>query len=140
MLDLFAGSGALGLEALSRGGRFAQFIEEASTARGTIRQNADQLGLIGRCKIWRRDAGRLGRCAPQPPFDLVFADPPYGKGLADKALAGLVDGGWLAADAVVVIEEAAHADIAMPQALRICNERLYGDTKVVIARHAGDAA
>lgn len=132
VLDLFAGTGALGLEALSRGARFVQFVEDASAARGAIRQNADSLGLIGKCKIWRRDASRLGACAPQSPFDLVFADPPYGKGLAAKALASLVDGGWLAPTAVVVVEESRAAAFSLPKELQIVTERDYADTKVSI--------
>jgi 16S rRNA (guanine966-N2)-methyltransferase len=130
VLDLFAGSGALGLEALSRGARFVQFIDEQSAARGIIRQNADSLGLIGRCKIWRRDASRLGRCAPQPPFDLVFADPPYGKGLASKALDELQAGGWLSDRAVVVIEEAGDQDLEVPAGLEVLSKRDYSDTRV----------
>src|SRR5213076_1908179 len=100
VMDLFAGTGALGLEALSRGARFCQFVEESAETRGLIRRNADDLGLIGRCKIWRRDATRLGPAAPQPPFHLVFADPPYGKGIGEGALQSLVTGGWLAPGAV----------------------------------------
>lgn len=134
VLDLFAGTGALGLEALSRGARFAQFVEDSSAARAIIRRNADALGLIGQVKIWRRDATRLGPCAPQSPFDLVFIDPPYGKGLAEKALASLVDGGWLCPGAVVVVEEAEGVRVSMPAALEVVNTRHYGDTQVIILR------
>jgi 16S rRNA (guanine966-N2)-methyltransferase len=134
VLDLFAGTGALGLEALSRGARFCQFVDEAAEARGLIRRNADELGIIGRCKIWRRDATRLGRAAPQPPFDLVFADPPYNKSLGDKALASLVSGGWLAPSAVVVLEELSSAEIAPLAELSLIDRRLYGDTQVVFYR------
>ena len=86
--------------------------------------------MIGQVKIWRRDAARLGPCAPQPGFDLVFADPPYGKGLASKALASLVDGGWLTADAVVVVEEAETAEVVAPEALALLDTRVYGETQV----------
>jgi 16S rRNA (guanine966-N2)-methyltransferase len=130
VMDLFAGTGALGLEAISRGARFCQFVEESAEARGLIRRNADALGVIGQCKIWRRDATKLGPCAPQPPFNLVFADPPYGKGLGGKALASLADGGWLAAGAVVVLEEAEKAEVAAPAALALLDRRAYGDTQV----------
>jgi 16S rRNA (guanine966-N2)-methyltransferase len=82
VLDLFAGTGALGLEALSRGARNVLFIDDSETARGLIRRNADELGVIGQVKLWRRDAAKLGPCAPMSPFGLVFMDPPYGKGLA----------------------------------------------------------
>ena len=76
VLDLFAGTGAMGLEALSRGARFCQFVDESAEARGVIRRNADALGVIGQCKIWRRDAAKLGPAAPQPGCDLIFAYPP----------------------------------------------------------------
>lgn len=134
VLDLFAGSGALGLEAISRGARFVLFIEDDSSARGAIRHNADAIGAIGQCKIWRRDASRLGPCAPQPPFDLVFADPPYHKGLAGRALASLVADGWLNAGAVVVVEEAAGAVLDVPDDLEVISTREYGDTQVQILR------
>jgi 16S rRNA (guanine966-N2)-methyltransferase len=134
VLDLFAGTGALGLEALSRGARFCQFIEESADARGLIRRNADELGMIGRCKIWRRDATRLGRAAPQPAFDLVFADPPYEKAMGEKALASLVAGGWLAPQAVIVLEESSAAEIAPPAALSSIDRRVYGDTQVMFYR------
>jgi 16S rRNA (guanine966-N2)-methyltransferase len=134
VLDLFAGTGALGLEALSRGARFCQFVDESAEARGLIRQNADELGLVGQCKIWRRDATRLGRAAPQPPFDLVFADPPYGKGMGEKALISLVSDGWLAEGAIVVLEESSSAEIAQPVELSLIDRRPYGDTQVVFYR------
>ncbi|MGI9463207.1 MAG: RsmD family RNA methyltransferase, partial [Aestuariivirgaceae bacterium] len=132
----FAGTGALGLEALSRGARFAQFVDDSTEARGIIRRNADALGEIGRCKIWRRDASRLGPCAPQPPFDLVFADPPYGTGLAAKALTALIDGGWLNPDAVVVLEESDRVEVDVPTGLDVLDTRTYGDTQVTILRAA----
>ncbi len=130
VMDLFAGTGALGLEALSRGARFCQFVDDSAGARGLIGSNADGLGVIGQCKIWRRDATKLGPCAPQPPFDLVFADPPYSKGLGGKALASLVDGGWLAPGTVVVLEEAENAEVAEVPGLTVLDRRVYGDTQV----------
>jgi 16S rRNA (guanine966-N2)-methyltransferase len=130
VLDLFAGTGAMGLEALSRGARFCQFVDDSAAARGLIGGNADALGVIGQCKIWRRDATKLGPCAPQPPFDLVLADPPYGKGLGHKALVSLVSGGWLAPGAVVVLEEAEKADVAEVPGLTLLDRRVYGDSQV----------
>ncbi len=130
VLDLFAGTGAMGLEALSRGSRFCQFVDDSAAARGLIGSNADGLGVIGQCKIWRRDATKLGPCAPQPPFDLVFADPPYGKGLGERALTSLVAGGWLAPGAVVVLEEAEKADVAEVPGLTPLDRRAYGDSQV----------
>ncbi len=130
VLDLFAGSGALGLEALSRGAKFALFVEEDAAARGVIRENADSLGVLGQTKIWRRDATRLGPCASSPPFNLVFADPPYGKGLGEAALKSLIDGGWTAPDAVLVVEEAASVAIAALEELELIDQRIYGDAQV----------
>jgi 16S rRNA (guanine966-N2)-methyltransferase len=137
VLDLFAGTGALGLEALSRGARFCLFVDERAEARGLIRRNADALGVIGQCKIWRRDATRLGPCAPQPPYDLAFIDPPYGKGLAEKALKSLVEGGWLGPKATAVVEESARSDIGFPPGITLADERVYGDTKVLFLRYSG---
>ncbi len=134
VVDLFAGTGALGLEAMSRGARFCLFIDDSPDARGLIRRNADALGVIGQCKIWRRDAVRLGLCAPQPPYDLAFVDPPYGKRLGEQALYALVQGGWLATGAVVIVEESARAEVAIPEDLRCIDERDYGDTKVLFLR------
>ena len=134
VLDLFAGTGAMGLEALSRGARFCQFVDDAAEARGIIRRNADALGVIGQCKIWRRDATRLGPAAPQPGFDLIFADPPYGKGLGTKALASLIVGQWLNKGAVIVIEEAERAQLVCPAELTEIDRRAYGESQVLIAR------
>lgn len=128
VLDLFAGTGAMGLEAISRGARFCQFVDDSAEARGLIRRNADALGVIGLAKIWRRDATNLGPCAPQPGFDLVFADPPYGKGLGGKALTSLVYGQWLNPNAIVVLEEAAKAEVPAIDGLDRIDERAYGDT------------
>ena len=130
VMDLFAGTGALGLEALSRGAKFCQFIEEGSEARSIIRRNADTLGAIGICKIWRRDATKLGSCAPQSPFDLVFADPPYNRGLGELALKSVMEGQWLTPRAVVVLEEAEKAEVADVAGLSLIDRRSYGDTQV----------
>ena len=119
------------MTALSRGARFCQFVDDAAEARGLIRRNADALGVIGKCKIWRRDATRLGRAAPQPPFDLVFADPPYGNGLGDRALASLVADGWLGPGAVVVVEESSAAEITPPAELFLIDRRVYGGTQAL---------
>ena len=136
VLDLFAGTGALGLEAISRGARFCQFVDDSAEARGIIRRNADALGVIGLVKIWRRDATRLGPCAPQPGFDLVFADPPYGKGLGEAALRSLVDGGWLNPQAVVMLEETLKAEVSEVPGLTLLDRRDYGDTQVRFYRFA----
>ena len=106
MIDLFAGSGALGFEALSRGASFCLFVETDEAARGAIRDNIDAMGLFGRTRVHRRSAIDLGvrPGADGPAFDLAFLDPPYAKGLGEQALARLADGGWLADGAVVVFE------------------------------------
>jgi len=134
VLDLFAGTGALGLEALSRGAKFIQFIEESASARGLIRSNAEALGATGQVKIWRRDAAHLSELDSIPPFDLVFADPPYGRGLGDKALAGLVAGNWLAQGAIIVLEEVKSVEVTIPEQLKIITSRDYGDTTALFLR------
>jgi 16S rRNA (guanine966-N2)-methyltransferase len=134
VLDLFAGTGALGLEALSRGARFCLFVDDGAEARAAIRKNADALGVIGQCRIWRRNAAKLGPCAPRPPYELIFADPPYGKGVGTLALRSLEGGDWMAPHAVVVLEEAVRATVDVPQTLSRMDERVYGDTKVHFLR------
>jgi len=115
VLDLFAGTGALGLEAMSRGAAFALFIDDGAEARALIRQNVEALGLGGITRIFRRDATQLGAVHPNEPFGLVFVDPPYRKGLAERALVSLRDGGWLAPDALVIVEEATDSGFAAPE-------------------------
>src|SRR3954471_19971983 len=105
VLDLFAGTGALGIEAVSRGAAFALFVDNGAAARALLRNNVEALGLGGVTKVYRRDATHLGPGHPMEPFALAFLDPPYGKGLAEKALASLRDGGWLARSALLVVEE-----------------------------------
>jgi 16S rRNA (guanine966-N2)-methyltransferase len=134
VMDLFAGTGALGLEAVSRGAKFCLFVEDDASARGIIRNNTDTCGVIGQCKIWRRDATDLGPSAPQSPFNLVFADPPYGKGLGEKALQSLVAGGWLTSGAIVVLEEAEKANVAEVAGVNEIDQRVYGDTQLKIFR------
>ncbi len=131
VLDLFAGTGALGLEAISRGAKFCCFVEDDAGARGVIRTNADACGVIGQTRIWRRDATDLGPCAPQTPYDLIFADPPYGKGLGEKALASVLGGGWLSPGGVVVLEEAARSMVAEVPGLALLDRREYGDTQIL---------
>jgi 16S rRNA (guanine966-N2)-methyltransferase len=134
VLDLFAGSGALGLEALSRGARFCLFVEESAEARGAIRRNVEALGLTGVTKIWRRDATKLGEAGRIEPFDVVLCDPPYGQGLGQRALAAAVAGGWIAPDAVVVLEERTGSAADWPEPLQEIDRRRYGDTAIAIAR------
>src|SRR5215475_1267862 len=125
VLDLFAGTGALGLEALSRGAAFALFVDDAAEARALLRENVASLGLGGVSRIFRRDATRLGAAHPNEPFSLAFLDPPYGKGLAEKALASARDGGWLAQGALIVVEEAADAAFTAPAGYEELERRRY---------------
>jgi 16S rRNA (guanine966-N2)-methyltransferase len=134
VLDLFAGSGALGLEALSRGARFCLFVEESAQARAAIRRNVEALGLTGVSKIWRRDATKLGEAGALQPFALIFCDPPYGQGLGERALAETVNMGWAEEGAIAVWEERADAVIAWPARFEEIDARRYGDTAIAIAR------
>ena len=134
VLDLFAGTGALGLEALSRGAAFCLFVEEEAEARAVIRRNVEAFGLTGITKIFRRDATALGSAENRGTFGLVFLDPPYGKGLAERALTSAATGGWLAPDAVAVMEERKDAAIALPVDFTAIDRRTWGDTQVLFAR------
>lgn len=136
VMDVFAGTGALGFEAISRGAKTCLFVEEAAEARGLIRRNQEALGLMGTTRIFRRDATAMGSIGPAEPYGLVFLDPPYGKGLAEKAIASLLAGGWLAEDALVIIEEAAKAEVTLPDGLERLDQRTYGETQVVFARRS----
>ena len=138
MLDLFAGTGALGLEALSRGAAFALFVDDGAEARALIRDNVEALGLGGATRIFRRDATKLGAAHPVEPFSLAFLDPPYGRGLAEQALGSARAGGWLAPDALVVVEEAATAGFAAPEGFDELERRVYDDTELILLRRADD--
>jgi 16S rRNA (guanine966-N2)-methyltransferase len=129
-LDLFAGTGALGLEAMSRGAAFALFVEESAEARGIIRRNTEMLGLMGATKIFRRDATQLGAHGSLAPFSLIFADPPYGKGLGERALISAAAGGWLTPDAIVMLEESAQTEFAPPAGFTLLDSRVYGGTAI----------
>jgi 16S rRNA (guanine966-N2)-methyltransferase len=134
VLDLFAGTGALGLEAISRGAAFALFVDDDAAARALIRENVAALGLGGVTRIFRRDATRLGAAHPVEPFSLVFLDPPYGKGLSEQALVSARAGGWLANDALIVVEEAADAGFTPPDGFAELERRRYDDTEVIFLR------
>jgi 16S rRNA (guanine966-N2)-methyltransferase len=135
VLDLFAGTGALGMEALSRGAAFALFVDDGAEARALLRENVAALGLGGVTRVFRRDATKLGAAHPVEPFSLVFLDPPYGQGLAEKALAAARTGGWLTADALIVVEEAAKSGFAAPDGFDELERRTYDDTMFVFLRH-----
>ena len=134
VLDLFAGTGALGLEALSRGAAFALFVDDGAQARALIRANVAALGAGGSTRVFRRDATKLGDAHPLAPFSLVFLDPPYGQGLAEKALISARAGGWLAPAALVVVEEAADAKFKAPEGFAEIERRRYDDTEFIFLR------
>jgi 16S rRNA (guanine966-N2)-methyltransferase len=133
VIDLFAGTGALGLEALSRGAAHALFVDVGGEARALIRENVEALAAGGVTRIFRRDATKLGPTQDDP-FTLAFLDPPYGKGLAPRALASLREGRWLAPGALVVVEEEAEAEIGEAHGFARLERRDYGDTQIVIFR------
>jgi len=154
--DLFAGTGALGLEAISRGALFCLFVDDAAESRALIRTSVETFALTGATKIWRRDATDLGPMAPgafsremdtgsrqkmRPkinssggPFDLVFLDPPYARNLIAPALASLRGGGWLAHRALLVAESAADEITPSTDGFILLDTRIYGDTKVMFLR------
>jgi 16S rRNA (guanine966-N2)-methyltransferase len=131
VLDLFAGTGALGLEAMSRGASFALLIDDGAEARALMRQNVEALGLGGMTRIFRRDATKLGEVHPLEPFPLVFLDPPYRQGLAERALASLRSGGWLTPYALIVVEEAVDAAFKAPDGFTEIDRRRYDDSELV---------
>ncbi|WP_417806414.1 16S rRNA (guanine(966)-N(2))-methyltransferase RsmD [Thioclava sp.] len=132
VLDLFAGTGALGLEALSRGAARVAFVDDGTVARALIRQNIDAMRAMGVTDVWRRDATKMGQCRG-PGYDLIFLDPPYGMGLGERAIASCLEGGWIAPGAMIVWEESAAPIVPAP--LLQIDQRRYGDTLVTLARN-----
>jgi 16S rRNA (guanine966-N2)-methyltransferase len=134
VLDLFAGTGALGLEALSRGAEFALFIDQGAAARTLIRRNINILQVADITKLSHRDATKPGPVSG-PAFDLVFLDPPYGKGLGEKALAASRDGGWLRQGTMIIWEE--NTSQIVPTGFEMHDARRYGDTWVHVLTFTG---
>ena len=134
VIDLFAGTGALGLEALSRGADFCMFVDDGAQGRALIRENVEAFGLGGVTKIFRRDARHLGAAPTGAPFTLAFLDPPYQRGLAEPALIALARGGWLAPDALVIVEEAVAAMFEPAPGYELLERRDYGETEVIFLR------
>lgn len=128
VLDLFSGTGALGLEALSRGASYCVFIEESAEGRGLLRENVEAFALQGRTKVFRRDATSLGASGTLGQFGLLFADPPYGKGLGERALRSAHEGGWIGPGSLCVVEEAADSPFSPGAPFEVVDERAYGDT------------
>jgi 16S rRNA (guanine966-N2)-methyltransferase len=137
VLDLFAGTGAMGLEALSRGAAQVVFVDTGAESRGLIRDHIEAFGAGGITKLLRRDATALGPAGTFGPFDLVLLDPPYGQGLGEKALASLVASGWLAPQAILVLEESADATLELPAAFVLEDRRQYGSAAVHFISRVG---
>jgi 16S rRNA (guanine966-N2)-methyltransferase len=137
VLDLFAGTGALGIEALSRGAAFAAFVDQGAEARGLLRANIESIGLGGITRVLKRDATSLGVIETFAPFTLVFADPPYSKGLGEAALASAHAGGWLAPGALVILEERHDAIVTVPAGFVVLDQRRVGEAQVNHLRYAG---
>lgn len=137
VLDLFAGTGALGIEALSRGAAYCLFVENNAQARAAIRQNVDNLGLTGHTKLFRRDATDLGAAPNREAFRLIFLDPPYGKNLSGLALASAGRGRWLAPGAIAVVEDRRDVSPDLPANFEQLDARSWGDSKVTFARYRG---
>ena len=135
VLDLFAGTGALGLEAISRGAKLCLFVEDDPQARGLVRQNVEAFGLTGITRIWRRDATALGAANTRDRFNLVFLDPPYGRGLGERALIAARDGGWLEDGAIIALEEQAESVVDWPVGFVVLDVRQWGGTKAYFARY-----
>ncbi len=130
VLDLFAGTGALGLEALSRGATHATFVDSGSAARALLRENITLCSAQGITRVFRKDVTQIG---PAPsPVDLVFLDPPYGQGLGEIALAAVLENNWLASGATVVWEDSAPPVIAAP--FQMLEQRRYGQTTITLLR------
>ena len=131
VLDLFAGTGALGLEALSRGAARVAFVDDGSTARALLRRNIELMRAMGVTDIWRRDATNMGPNRGAT-YGLVFMDPPYGKGLSERALASCAAGGWLAPGALIVWEESSAPEI--PAGFELIDQRSYGGTVITLLK------
>jgi 16S rRNA (guanine966-N2)-methyltransferase len=131
VLDLFAGAGALGLEALSRGAEAAVFVDHHPDSLAAIRRNIQSLGMDASARVVRRDLGRgMGGWKEEAPFDLVFMDPPYGKGLVERALAGIAKAGMVVPKVLVVAEFSTRDNMTPPDGWSLIDQRQYGDTVV----------
>lgn len=136
IIDLFAGSGALGFEALSRGGAYCLFVEHAAPARAAIRENIEALSLFGQTRLHRRSASQLGNrpASAGAPFSLAFLDAPYNKDLTTPALTGLRDGDWLAPGALLVVEQASGEKASVPENFEERDRRQFGQTQIGFLR------
>ena len=133
VLDLFAGTGALGFEALSRGAFLVHFVDDGAASRALIRENAEKLRATGATKIWKRSAASLGPWKGEG-HDLVFLDPPYGKGLGERALTSALTGGWIVDGALVVWEERTGVPVTPQPGATLLDARAYGEATIRIFR------
>ena len=131
-LDLFAGSGSLAFEALSRGAPNALLVENAAPAMRCLQENVAALGLEGQARLVKEDVLRFLKRQPPEGFDLVFMDPPYRKNLAEPALRALADRGWLAPGAFVTAEIEKDVALTPPASFNLLAERLFGQTRICI--------
>lgn len=139
VLDVFAGTGALGLEALSRGAFTALYVDRSRAALGLVRDNAESLGESVHLKMYCRDVLRLGGLpADGVPATIAFFDPPYGKGLLEPALSGAASGGWLAPDALCVLESHVDDVFDLPAGFVEEDARVYGKTRVRFLRYGDE--
>ncbi len=138
VIDRFPGSGARGLEAVSRGAAFCLFVETDEAARGALRDNVEGLGLFGATRIHRRDATDLGGrpASAGAAFSLAFLDPPYAAGLGERALASLAAGGWLAPAALCLLERGAGEPLLTLDGFEVLDQRVYGVAQVSFLRFA----
>ncbi len=134
ILDLFAGTGALGIEAISRGGQSVVFVDNDVNSRALIRSNIENFALGGVAKLLKRDAGNLGKNEKFEPFNLVFLDPPYGKNLGERALLSASMGGWIERGAIIILEEGAKNNIELASDFIIFDKRKYGESKIWFLR------
>ena len=138
VLDAFAGSGALGLEALSRGAAHATFMDNSAVARAAIRDNAKALGESANVTILQADATKPRTAAAA--CDVVFLDPPYGSSLGAAALIALAERGWVAQGALCSIETGAREELAPPPGFEIVDQRRYGKAKINLLRYGEQSA
>ncbi|MEO1207883.1 MAG: 16S rRNA (guanine(966)-N(2))-methyltransferase RsmD [Pseudomonadota bacterium] len=134
IIDLFAGTGALGFEALSRGAAHCIFVDQSTDARGLIRTNIETLKLEGQTRLMRRDATKLGPALDRDRVEIAFLDPPYDKGLGERALHALQDGDWLNPGALIILEERSKNQIALPAGFHALDTRKYGEAAVHLLR------
>ncbi|WP_336294521.1 16S rRNA (guanine(966)-N(2))-methyltransferase RsmD [Bartonella sp. CB169] len=130
ILDLFAGTGALGIEALSRGARAAVFVENSVEGRALLQKNIEVFALQSIGRILRRDATKLGNIGTMLPFDVIYADPPYGYCLGERAFVEALRGGWAKADTLFILEEKKDTIIDLPDTFYLDDERVYGETAI----------